>query len=405
MSGRVRQADAPEALALERLRVVWRRWTVAGFGLLVAAALALRPAAGDGLALWLLVDSLCLVGVLLFIWSRLPENKRAQGGQLLSRFGAGNHVTVLRGVLLAQLPGYLLLPWPTGPQAWLPALTFSGALVGDFVDGYLARRANAVTGFGSALDIEFDGLGLMAATALAVHYGQLPLLYFLTAGVARYVYLFAGWLARRLGRPTRPLPESSTRRGLGGVSMELASAALWPIAPPEMMRLGAAILAVPFLSGFLRDGLIHLGLLDPAWTPYVSLRRVVVGAVADVLPVGLRAALAAVLGPWLVGAATGFPGVVEAARRAGIGAAEAFVAIVLGVSALSLVLIVAGAAGRTGAVGLLVVYGLFLALVELSPIGLTIWGLAVGIFLVGTGRLSIWQPERSLYQRQAGARS
>jgi hypothetical protein len=37
---------------------------------------------------------------------------------------------------------------------------------------------------------------------------------------------------------------------------------MWPIVPP-VMTLAGAIVAILFLAGFLRDGAIHLGWVDP----------------------------------------------------------------------------------------------------------------------------------------------
>jgi CDP-diacylglycerol--glycerol-3-phosphate 3-phosphatidyltransferase len=217
--------SSAEAAAVRRLTRAWRWWCLASLAGLVAASALLWPAFGADLARWLIPDLVASAGILAFVRSRLPLNRRSPDGPLLGDLGAGNHWTISRGILIGQLPGYLFLPWPDGPQAWLPTLTFTIALVGDFVDGYLARRASAMTQLGEALDIEFDGTGLLAATALAAHYGQLPVVYLMTVGMARYCYLLAGWVAMRAGRRLRALPPSTTRRGLAGVTMELAAAA------------------------------------------------------------------------------------------------------------------------------------------------------------------------------------
>src|SRR3990170_8672425 len=273
-----------DTLARQRLESVWRWWCLIGVLALAAGTVLLRPALGPGTPTWFLVNLIALSAVLVFVRRSLPRNRRDSGGPMLSAIGAGNHATIARGVLLAQLPGYLLFPWPAGWQAWLPTLTFTLSLAADYLDGYLARRADRVTGLGEALDIEFDGLGLMAATALAVHYGQLPLVYFLTVGCARYLFLLVGWAARRARRPGSPLPTSTTRRALAGVTMDLGTAALWPIVPFVMMTLAGAIVAVPFLGGFARDGAVHLGWIDPASPPYLTLRRTLLPLATVYLP-------------------------------------------------------------------------------------------------------------------------
>lgn len=408
MLGQARSGKAgdpiDEALAARRLHLAWRWWSLTGLLALMAGAVALRPAFGAGSFVWFLVNLFALSAVLVFVRRNLPRNRRAPDEPLLGKIGAGNHATIGRGLLIAQLPGYLLFPWPAGWQAWLPAITFTLSLVADYVDGYLARRADQVTGLGEALDIEFDGLGLMAATGLAVHYGQLPLIYFLTVGCARYLYLIVLGAARRAERPVVPLPASTTRRALAGVTMELATAALWPIVPSALMTLAGGIVAVPFLAGFARDGVIQLGLVNPASATYLTLRKALVRFATRILPLFLRLGIVLLLGPLLASAAMGFPQTVAAVRAAGIASPAAFAGLVIVVCMVCLVSIAVGFAGRTGAVGIFIAYGLSLSLVALTPRGVAAWGCAMAIFVFGTGPGSLWQPERALYLRRAGER-
>jgi CDP-diacylglycerol--glycerol-3-phosphate 3-phosphatidyltransferase len=408
MSGpsRLPVSDQPtdETAAARRLAASWRWWCLVGLAALLGAAAALRPAAGAGTSSWLLTNLFALAAVLLFIRRKLSLNRRRPGEPLLSRLGVGNQATIAHGLLIAQLPGYLFLPWPSGWQSWLPALTFSVALLFDYLDGYLARRADHVTGLGEALDIEFDGLGLLAATGVAVHYGQMPAVYLATVGCARYLYLGLSWAAERAGRRLRPIPPSTTRRALAGVTMELAAAALWPIVPPVMMTVGGVIVAMPFLAGFGRDAAVHLGWIDPASKAYLRLRTFLIRLATWYLPPVLRLAIVLLLGPLLVSAALAFPQTVETVEAAGIGAAAAFAAAVILTCLLGLVSIATGFAGRSGAVVIVIAYGLSLGLVGLSARGLAAWGCAMAIYLYGTGLGSMWQPERALYLRRAGER-
>lgn len=394
-----------DTLATQRLESAWRWWCLIGVLALAAGTVLLRPVLGPGRPAWSLVNLVALSAVLVFVRRSLPRNRRDPGGPLLGAIGAGNHATIARGVLLAQLPGYLLFPWPAGWQAWLPTLTFTLSLAADYLDGYLARRADRVTGLGETLDIEFDGLGLMAATALAAHYGQLPLIYFLTVGCARYLFLLVGWAARRARRPGYSLPASTTRRALAGVTMELAAAALWPIVPSVMMTLAGAIVAVPFLSGFARDGVVHLGWIDPASPTYLNLRRTLVRLATVFLPPILRFGIIILLGPLLASAAAAFPQTVAIVRAAGVSSAEAFAGSVIVIGLTCLASIAVGFAGRTGAVGIIIVYGLSLSLVASTPRGLAGWGCAMAIYVFGTGPGSLWQPEGALYLRRAGERA
>lgn len=387
--------DVSEAAALGRLRRAWRVWCAAGVLALGASAVILSTAFGEPWIRWALPSALSLAAVLAFIHKRLPLNREVQGGPLLPRPGVGNHLTVARGLLIAQLPGYLFLPQPPGAAAWLPAFTTMAALILDYLDGFYARRQGAVTRFGEALDIEFDGLATLSGAAVAVHYGRLPLLYLATVGSARYAFLLAGWIARRFGRMLQPLPPSEPRRALAGVSMELGAAALWPIAPAPLMAMGGAILGVPFLGGFVRDGLIHLGLLDPGAPTYLRARRLVVRFGTRVIPPVLRLALPVLLAPRLLSGSFGY------------GESAPLGLDVLGrtLSWLGLVLMTLGFAGRTGAVLVVIAYGISLALTGFSSLDVAGWGAAFAVYVLGTGPVSLWAPERSLYLGRAGERS
>jgi CDP-diacylglycerol--glycerol-3-phosphate 3-phosphatidyltransferase len=391
-----------EAASSRRLAAAWGWWCLGGLLGLAVVAAALLPSIGAAAGRWLAADLLALVGVLFFVRRSLSLNRRTPDGPLLGDIGAGNHATIARGVLIAQLPGYLLVPWPSGWQAWLPALTFTLSLAADYLDGFLARRADRVTGMGEVLDIEFDGLGLMGATALAVHYGQLPLVYFLTVGCARYVFLLVSWLARRAGRPVHPLPPSNTRRPLAGVTMELAAAALWPIVASTLMTLAGAIVALPFLAGFLRDGAAVLGWIDPTSARYRRVRAAIIRMATSFLPPILRASVLVLLGPLLVAGAGDFAGSVQLARAAGIAAPVFFTMAVILISTVGLASVAAGFAGRAGAVGIVVAYGLSLSMVEMTVRGAAAWGGAFAIYIFGTGPWSLWAPERAIYMRRAG---
>jgi hypothetical protein len=171
-----------------------------------------------------------------------------------------------------------------------------------------------------------------------------------------------------------------------------------------MMTVGGVIVAMPFLAGFGRDAAVHLGWIDPASKAYLRLRTFLIRLATWYLPPVLRLAIVLLLGPLLVSAALAFPQTVETVEAAGIGAAAAFAAAVILTCLLGLVSIATGFAGRSGAVVIVIAYGLSLGLVGLSARGLAAWGCAMAIYLYGTGLGSMWQPERALYLRRAGER-
>ena len=122
----------------------------------------------------------------------LPLNRRAGDADLFQDLGAANRITLLRGILVAQLAGFTLLQWPrmtTGPLPWpwIPGMLYGAAVILDGMDGYVARRTGRVTEMGGQLDMETDGLGLLAASVVAVMADQLPPAY-LAAGLAYYLF-------------------------------------------------------------------------------------------------------------------------------------------------------------------------------------------------------------------------
>jgi phosphatidylglycerophosphate synthase len=209
--------------------------------------------------------------------------------------------------LLALLAGFLFAPEAPDLRGWLPALLYTAAAAADALDGFWARRTGTSTRLGALLDGELDGVGLLVAMALAVQYGRLPAA-FLAIGLAKPAYAAALAVQRLAGGRARELPPSYLRRRLAGFQMGLAAVFLWPLAGPPGTTLAQALIGLPFLAGFLRDGLAAGGLLDtghPAylrwkarlgrlaflWTPPVL--RAAAGAAAALR---IAAALAAGLG-------------------------------------------------------------------------------------------------------------
>ena len=98
----------------------------------------------------------------------------------------------------------------------------------DFFDGIVARVTRRETRLGEILDMEFDGLGLLIAVALAVQYGKLPPWYLLL-GVSRPLFVLGIWLRQRAAKPVYDLPPSDHRRVIAGLHTSFVAAALWPV--------------------------------------------------------------------------------------------------------------------------------------------------------------------------------
>ena len=216
---------------------------------------------------WLLLSGLVLGYELWVLWRNLPANHRPGESALLPSLGPGNALSLVRGLCIGLLAGFLFGPWPPGALAWVIVLLYTITDVADFLDGYVARRADHVTELGGVLDMEFDGLGTLIVILLAVSFGQLPPWYLLL-GLARYLFLIGLWLRQRLGRPIADLPPSAHRRVFAGSQMGFLSVVLWPIMPRPMATVAGTLFAAATGLGFLRDWLVVSSALDPATPGY-----------------------------------------------------------------------------------------------------------------------------------------
>ncbi|WP_129116957.1 CDP-alcohol phosphatidyltransferase family protein [Halegenticoccus tardaugens] len=227
---------------------------VAGtFRLAVGAAAAAR---------WLGLAGVVLAAEGLLVGRRLDANRRRDGDALLPRFGLGTDLTLCRGVLLSWLAGFLLLDWTGGALRWVPALLYGAAVVLDYADGTVARRAGRETVLGARLDTSFDALGLLVAPSVAVVAGALPVPY-LSVSAARYLFVAGIRLRERRGLPVYDLPPRRSRRALAGLQMAFVAAALSPALAGAPATAGAALFGGAFLLGFVRDWFLVTGRLGP----------------------------------------------------------------------------------------------------------------------------------------------
>lgn len=209
---------------------------------------------------------------------------------LLPTLGPGNLLTLVRGLCIGLLAGFLFGPWPQGALAWVIVLLYTITDIADYFDGYLARRANHVTPLGGVLDMEFDGLGTLVVILLAVSFGQLPWWY-LALGLARYLFVFGLWLRRRLGRPIQEMALSAHRRVFAGFQMGFLSVVLWPILPRPMAVIAGTLFAAATGLGFVRDWLVVSGAIDPYSAPYRRVQSLLYQTFARILPLAWRVSL------------------------------------------------------------------------------------------------------------------
>lgn len=367
----------------------------AGFFLLLSHAassisIALQWSAGAAVGLGYLLT---------FLWHRLAANP-ARGSKGTAQLGLANAITLARGGLYAGLGGCLLIPEPSGIAAWAPGTVYLGAALTDSLDGYLARRRNQSTSLGRELDVEVDGLGVLVATFLAVHYGQLPIWY-LSVGCAYYVYRLVLYILRRKGQTTYPIPASSSRRLIGGVQVGFLAVVLWPLFDPPTTTVAGIVVAAAFFASFARDGLVATGAVRVDEAPYAAAQRFVHRWVVRRLPVVARGVVLIgtllLIGPVVLGKSTPWQLILEQ-HPAGTFLMAAWLFVIIVTSLLVFV----GAVGRLAALGLLTTACADVLVSGPTSVNTLLLIAALVIMLLGTGKASWWSPEDKYLTRQAG---
>ena len=352
---------------------------------------------------WLLQSTTAAAYCLWVLWRYLPENYRTGETAVLATFGWGNRLTLLRGVLISMVAGFAFIPWPAGRLAWLPALLYTTADIADFLDGYAARITNHVTGLGVRLDMEFDSLGMLIVSFLAVWYAQLPPWY-LFIGLARYFFLIGIRIRKKRGYPEYPLPPSVHRRTAAGFQMGFMSVVLWPILPAEAATIGGTIFALATSASFLRDWMVVTGYLDPRSDQYKAWQRQAYRFFLFYLPVVLRLVFAVCV---LMLALEADP-LWQPADWVALFSAwhlpwPAFLATFFAIiGAAAAVMITLGIAGRIAAIVVMFPLGFDMLVNGANLFNGAALACGVTIALLGSGAFSLWQPEEEFVKQRAG---
>jgi CDP-diacylglycerol--glycerol-3-phosphate 3-phosphatidyltransferase len=351
--------------------------------LFLAFALLLSTSNIGALVLaWLLASFAGIGYVFLVVWRRLTQNHRADENFLLPELGIGTAVTILRGVLLALLGGFLFLPPLVGILAWLPGLLYLLAGIADYLDGYLARKTNHSTVLGQALDLDLDAFGILVAPLLAVVYNKLPVWYLL---VSLSRYLFAGGIrfVERAGKPSFELTPSTRRRQWAGFQMGFIGIILLPIYTFPATWVAATVFMTPFLLGFLRDWLIVSGSVDASSILYQQFVQQTRKIAFEVLPVVFR--IFAVGSTWTFLATRGM--------------GDSLLPALFSIPLLSILI---GSLGRTIALATLLWVGWLVQDYGVDFVAVAAIGSLSALVILGTGALSIWQPEEEILNYRAG---
>lgn len=374
-----------QGTTINKLRKQWLSFTIVSLVFLASGFLVLYywwdPASASR---WLLLVAIGAVYMIVTLWRGLPYNHPPGDTILLDTLGAANWATLLRGLLLAGLAGFLFSPRPLGWLAWVPGLLYTIAALVDILDGYLARVTNHATLLGEHLDMSLDGAGVLIASALAVQYGQVPFWYLLV-GLSRYLFLAGIWIRERLHRQIHPLPPSAHRRAIAGLQMGFLAVILLPLFSPPGTYLAAALIALPFLVSFLKDWLYVSGILKPDRSDSSK----VIQFAAQWLPLLLRFAAVLLVFVTIIYNARAHPD-------------SNFLETIIILEIITALLILTGVAGRAAAIAGLVLLGFnqMAAALSLPQYALVI--IYIAIIYLGTGPLSLWTPENRLIRQRAG---
>lgn len=310
------------------------------------------------------------------VWRRVEDNELQVTGELLPVFGWGTRITVLRIACLSLLSGYLVSP-PLAAQLWSVTGLYGVIAVGDWFDGFLARRTRQETRLGELLDLRVDSLGMLVASVIAIDSGRLPVWY-LVLGGAYFVFRSGIFVRRALGRPCYEdrLRPSLHVRAYAGYQMALIAMALIPIFDVAVVWAVATVLMAPSVVAFVRDWGVVVGWFVPGSTSY---RRVVDGVLI-----------------WTRGVAPLLVRPVFVLASAWMRPSGEPLIVLWGVCACA---VGVGAAPRVAAAVILVV----LALLPMGTSGefvLVVTGSVIMLF--GGGYLSLYQPEDHWFFRRHG---
>lgn len=351
---------------------------------------------------WLLWAGAAMAVELVIFWRILPYNHPPDSPHLRPTLGYGTMLTLLCGLLLALVAGFLFAPRPPGLLAWLPALLYTVARLVDYVDGYVARITHHETKLGGILDMELDGLGVLIAVALAIHYGALPLWY-LPLAFARQLFIAGLWWRQRRGLPVYEMTPSASRRIIAGFQTGFVSVMLWPVFGPPLTTLAAVMFALPLVLSFLRDWGVVSGAIDPTSSGYVQVRAAIKNVIEGWLPLLCRVAGSVIAGLILWAELPDFPTWQPLLMQGGMADPRGLLWVWSAIFVLALLPYLFGILGRVAALALC-----GLACLDITATGLdwsgNAWLLIAAIIVAhaGSGRWALWQPEDRILNRRPG---
>jgi len=388
--------DSNRHPVLTQLRRQWFVLSIILFGVLLLLSCLLMAFLGLLFAVTWLLPAAVLAGVQLAEIRRfLPQNHRPDDHVLFGQLGAANILTIIRGFLFVCVGGFLLAPPPAGGFRWIPGLLYTIGVVLDRFDGTLARKTGQVTVLGAQIDMRFDALGILIVTLLGLQWGMLPGWY-ISVGIAFYLYDIGLRFRRRRHKPVYALPENPNRPVLAGLQMGFLAVSLWPVFSPAVLRTAAPVFGLPLVITFVRDWLFASGRLDSEFVWYRRLIHLAGKTSRNVILPGIRLGAVSLVLLGITGSADGLGLQAALAKSPGILYLPGMVA---GSLALCALMLVVGILPRIAALGAMVISGIWIMATPALLLPKLLL-LGAGVCLVfGPGRWNLWNGEERLLMR------
>lgn len=353
-----------------------------GISLLLVGFFSIRQFTSLDALQWLLIADCLWFFVCWQLWRRLELNRAHENAPLYPRLGWANHLTLLRGGLIALTGGFLFQPQADGWAGWIPGMLYTIAAILDRMDGFVARRGKQTSLLGNELDTVYDALGLLVAPLLAVGYGKLHWS-FLLVSAAYYVFVWGLRWRSTHNLIVYPLMPSVLRRTLAGFQMGFVAFILLPcFHAPLTFIIGIAFM-LPILLGFMVDWLVVSGRIQSSATNTQVFNRLAQTSHTIFQPL-LRLVL--------------FVALLLLIRNDSISSPILLPIILLLAAAIALF----GFAGRIGALIVVVLLTFFWGDKAVDVISATIVFSGAWIMLLGTGRFSLWQWDDRWVNRRDG---
>jgi phosphatidylglycerophosphate synthase len=204
-----------------------------GFACLLALLGVLAVTTGLDASGWL-AGVACGVGLAVGLARALTRHSQV-------RLGPADMVTLARAVLGCGVAAVMVDSFGRQAPAVILVALSTVALVLDGVDGLVARRTDTTSAFGARFDMEVDAFLIMV---LSVYVARESGWWVLAIGLARYVFVAAGWVLPWLRGPQPPRQWARVVAATVGVVLIVAAAGVLPHTLTSAMLLMALGLLV-----------------------------------------------------------------------------------------------------------------------------------------------------------------